>query len=316
MDLAGVDLNLLVVFDALMAERHVTRAGERIGLSQPAVSAALNRLRHLLKDELFIRRADGMQPTRKAEELAIPLRQALMQIQIALEPQTFEPATAKRTFKIATNDFAASILLPKLGAKLSQEAPGIDLRLIYADDALGMKMLEEDAIDLAIAPFEAIAPPFERQHLLEPAGFLCVMRKDHPLVGKPLTLEVFAAAPQLLISRTGDATGFVDEILAEVGLQRRVAFTVPSFLLAPVILAETDYIAVLPRRLVEMFQQMVELVAYEPPFPQRKFPLGMLWHQRLNKDPGLLWLRITLVDVAADIESPRSTLTIPSKPAL
>ncbi len=152
MDLAGVDLNLLVVFDALMAERHVTRAGDRIGLSQPAVSAALNRLRHLLKDDLFIRRADRMQPTRKAQELAIPLRQALMQIQAALEPQTFDPATAKCTFKLATNDFAASILLPSLGAKLSLEAPSIDLRLIYADDALGMKLLDEDGIDLAIAP--------------------------------------------------------------------------------------------------------------------------------------------------------------------
>jgi DNA-binding transcriptional LysR family regulator len=305
MDLAGIDLNLLVVFDALMAERHVTRAGERIGLSQPAVSAALNRLRHLLKDDLFIRRADRMQPTRKAQELAVPLRQALMQIQAALEPQTFDPATAKCTFKLATNDFAASILLPSLGAKLSLEAPSIDLRLIYADDALGIKLLDEDRIDLAIAPFESPQPQFERQHLLEPGGFLCVMRKGHPLTGKPLTLESFAAAPQLLISRTGDATGFVDEILAELGLKRRVAFTVPSFLLAPIVLAQTDYIAVLPRQLVEMFQQMTDLVAYEPPFPQRKFPLGMLWHQRLSKDPGHLWLRNTLREVAAAIESPK-----------
>jgi DNA-binding transcriptional LysR family regulator len=305
MDLAGIDLNLLVVFDALMAERHVTRAGERIGLSQPAVSAALNRLRHLLKDDLFIRRADRMQPTRKAQELAVPLRQALMQIQAALEPQTFDPATAKCTFKLATNDFAASILLPSLGAKLSLEAPSIDLRLIYADDALGIKLLDEDGIDLAIAPFESPQPHFERQHLLEPGGFLCVMRKGHPLTGKPLTLESFAAAPQLLISRTGDATGFVDEILAELGLKRRVAFTVPSFLLAPIVLAQTDYIAVLPRQLVEMFQQMTDLVAYEPPFPQRKFPLGMLWHQRLSKDPGHLWLRNTLREVAAAIESPK-----------
>jgi DNA-binding transcriptional LysR family regulator len=313
MDLVGVDLNLLVVFDALMAERHVTRAGERIGLSQPAVSAALNRLRHLTKDELFIRRADGMQPTRKAQELAIPLRQALMQIQTALEPQGFDPATAKRTFKLATNDFAAALLLPKLAAKLNQIAPGIDLRLIAADDALGMKLLEEDAVDLAIAPFENPPPQFERQHLLEPAGFLCTMRKGHPLVGKPLTLEAFAATPQILISRTGDATGFVDEILAEVGLQRRVAFTVPSFLLAPIVLSQTDYIAVLPRRLVEIFQEIIDLVAYEPPFPQRRFPLGMLWHQRLSKDPGHLWLKNTVVEVASAIEVPNVKPTAKSK---
>lgn len=305
MDLAGVDLNLLVVFDALMAERHVTRAGERIGLSQPAVSAALNRLRHLLRDDLFIRRADQMQPTRRAQELAVPLRQALIQIQTALEPQMFDPAIARRTFKLATNDFAASILLPSLSTKLSLEAPNVDLRLIYADDAWGMKLLEEDVIDLAIAPFESPQPQFERQHLLDPGGFLCVMRKGHPLADKPLTVESFAVTPQLLISRTGDASGFVDEILAEVGLKRRVAFTVPSFLLAPIVLAQTDYIAVLPRQLVEMFQQMTDLIAYEPPFPQRKFPLGMLWHQRLSKDPGHLWLRNTLKEVAAAIESPK-----------
>jgi DNA-binding transcriptional LysR family regulator len=155
----------------------------------------------------------------------------------------------------------------------------------------------------AIAPFEQHDPQFERQHLLDPAGFLCVMRKGHPLAGKPLTLEVFAATPQLLIYRKGEASGFVDNILAEVGLQRRVAFTVPSFLLASIVLLETDYIAVLPRRLVDMFQEMTDLVAYEPPFTQRKFPLAMLWHQRLSKDPGLVWLRNILAEVAATIEA-------------
>lgn len=306
MDLAGVDLNLLVVFDALMAERHVTKAGEKIGLSQPAMSAALNRLRYLLKDELFIRRSDGMQPTRKAQELAIPLRQALLQIQTALEPQNFVPETEVRTFKLATNDFAASILLPSLGSRIGELAPNIDLRVIAADDSLAIQLLDEDAVDLAIAPFEQHDPQFERQHLLDPAGFLCVMRKGHPLAGKPLTLEVFAATPQLLISRKGEASGFVDNILAEVDLQRRVAFTVPSFLLAPIVLLKTDYIAVLPRRLVDMFQEMTDLVAYEPPFTQRKFPLAMLWHQRLSKDPGLVWLRNILAEVAATIEAPRA----------
>lgn len=308
MDLAGVDLNLLVVFDALMEERHVTRAGERIGLSQPAMSAALNRLRHLLKDELFIRRADGMQPTRKALELSVPLRQALVQIQTALSPQVFEPKTAKRAFKLATNDFAASILLPSLGARISKDAPLVDLRVVAADDTLAMKLLDEDAIDLAIAPFEQVELQFQRQHLLSPVGFLCVMRKGHPLAGKQLTLEDFVATPQLLISRTGDASGFVDKILASMGLQRRVAFTVPSFLLAPIVISQTDYIGVLPRRLVEIFQQTMNLFAYEPPFPQRQFPLSMLWHQRLNKEPGLLWLRKILMEVAQEIEHPQQNL--------
>lgn len=301
MDLASIDLNLLVVFDAIMAERHVTRAGERIGLSQPAVSAALNRLRYLVKDELFIRRSDGMHPTRRAQELAVPLRQALVQIQAALEVKVFESATATRTFKLAINDFAASVLVPRLGERLSVEAPNVSLQILQADDILGLKLLDGDVVDLAVAPFENAPAQFQYQQLLEPAGFLCTMRKGHPLANQPLTIELFAQTPQLLISRTGDPTGFVDEILAEVGHQRRVAFTVPSFLLAPIVLAKTDYIAVLPQRLVEMFQDKFELVSCEPPFAQKKFSLGMLWHRRLSNDPGLFWLRTTLKEVASKV---------------
>lgn len=301
MDLAGVDLNLLVVFDALIAERHVTRAGERIGLSQPAMSAALNRLRHLLKDELFIRRSDGMHPTRRAIELAAPLRQALLQIQAALEPETFVSAQAKRTFKLATNDFAASVLLPHFGARINTESPQIDIRIIAADDALAITLLDQDTVDLAIAPFEKIEPQFERQQLMEAGDFLCVMRRAHPLAKKKLTLERFAATPQLLVSRTGDPSGFVDDILASLGYERRVAFTVPSFLLAPIVLMQTDLIAILPRRLAEMFQDMANLITCEPPFPQRKFPLAMLWHRRLSNDSGHTWLRNTLAEVVAEI---------------
>ncbi|BAZ13938.1 transcriptional regulator LysR family protein [Calothrix sp. NIES-4071] len=299
MNLAGVDLNLLIVFDALMAERHVTRAGERIGLSQPAMSAALNRLRHLLKDELFIRRADGMQPTRRAEELAIPLCQALQQIQDALKPKEFIAASASRVFKIATNDFAASLLLPSLGERIYKEAPNVDIRIIAADDTLAKNLIEQDGAEIAIAPFKQVEAQFEKQLLIEPVGFVCVMRKGHPLANLPLTLKAFAETPQLLISRTGDYKGFVDEILAELGYKRRVGFTVPNFLLAPIILKKTDYIATLPRRLVESIIDMSDLVSCEPPFPQRLFPLSMLWHRRLTKDPGHAWLRQTLVDIAA-----------------
>jgi DNA-binding transcriptional LysR family regulator len=296
-NLAGVDLNLLIVFDALMTERHVTRAGERIGLSQPAMSAALNRLRYLLKDELFIRRADGMQPTRRAEELAIPLCLALQQIQDALEPQEFIPASAKHVFKIATNDFAASLLLPSLGERIYKEAPNVDIRVIAADDILAKSLIEQDGASLGIAPFEQVEPQFEKQLLIEPAGFVCVMRKEHPLANLPLTLEAFAETPQILISRTGDYKGFVDEILAELGYKRRIAFTVPNFLLAPIILKKTDYIATLPRKLVESIVDISDLIICEPPFPQRLFPLSMLWHKRLAKDPGLAWLRQTLVEI-------------------
>jgi DNA-binding transcriptional LysR family regulator len=300
LNLATIDLNLLVVFDALMIERNVTRAGQRIGLSQPAMSAALGRLRHIVGDELLVRRTGGMDPTPRALELEQPVRRALLQIQAALGSQVFEPHAAMRTFRIATNDFAASMLLPALCARLRAQAPGIDVRVLAADEQRSRMLLERAECDLAIAPFESFDPRFLRQEIMPHAGFLCVMRKDHPLAGTPLTLDRFAATPQVLVSQIGDTIGFVDSILAEHGLKRRVAVTVPHFLVAPLVVATTDLIATLPIRLARAFAAMADLIAVEPPFAQRHFPLAMLWTERTAGDPGHRWLRATLVEVAAE----------------
>lgn len=301
LNLSAIDLNLLVVFDALMVERHVTRAGQRLGLSQPAVSAALGRLRHAMGDELFVRRPGGVDPTPRALELEQPLRRALLQIRAALSSKAFEPAAAMRTFRLATNDFAASVLLPGLCARLRSRAPGVDVRVLAADQRRGRMLVERAECDLAIGAFDTLEPGLHRREIVPQAGFLCVMRRDHALAGAPLTLESFAAAPHLLVSHIGDAVGFVDGILAEHGLERRVAVTVPHFLVAPLVVATTDLIATLPVRLAQRCAASADLVALEPPFAQHYLPVAMLWSERTAQDPGHEWLRSTLAEVAAEL---------------
>jgi DNA-binding transcriptional LysR family regulator len=237
-----------------------------------------------------------MEPTPRALALDPPLRRALLTIQNALRPEGFDPGQAERSFRIATNDFAAALLLPALGAALRAEAPGIDIRVIPADEARAVALLERDEIDLAIAPFEEVRRGFGRQELIAREGFLCVMRRAHPLTAAPLTLERFAATPQMLVSQLGDPVGFVDHILAEHGLTRRVAMTVPHFLVVPFVLATTDLVAILPVRLAQSFTTMLDLVAVAPPFDQRLFPLNMVWSERMDDDPGLRWLRRKLAE--------------------
>ena len=299
MNLAHVDLNLLVAFDALMVERHVTRAGQRIGLSQPAMSAALNRLRHLANDELFIRQPDGMHPTARAEEIAGPIRRALENIHGTLYPQAFEPARAERTFRIALNDFGASVLLPPLVKRLSLLAPGVDLRALPANDERAIEMLDRGHVDIAVGSFDkAPSGRFEFEILFQSA-FTCVVRNDHPATARaPVSLEEFAELPHLLFSQTGDATGFVDTVLAKVGLRRRVAVTVPHFLVAPFVLAQSDMVATLPTRLVEDFAGLAGLSVIEAPVGLPEFPCTLLWTRRAGVAAAHAWFRHQIAEAA------------------
>lgn len=304
-NLAAFDLNLLVVFDAMMEERNVTRVGRRIALSQPAVSASLNRLRQALGDELFVRKANRMEPTPRALELAGPVRQALTGIQGALAPSVFDARTAQRRFRIATNDFASSVLLPRLVERVHADAPDVALRVIAAGESEARLMLARGDVELAIGPFREAGELESREELIAPEDFLCVMRRGHPLARRRLTLEAFSEAYQLLVSQGGDDVGFVDHILAEAGLRRRVAVIVPHFLVAPLILARSDLIATLPMRLAESFQELADVVAVRPPFPQPRFCLAMLWLRKQEDDAGLAWVREQLVATAS--RGPRGT---------
>src|SRR5712691_8757207 len=245
------DLNLLIVFDAVMQERSVTRAGSRIGLSQPAMSHALNRLRHMLKDELFVRTPEGMVPTPRAEMLAQPLRNALSEMQLALEPTAFDPAASDRRFALAVNNYAAVVLASPLVAAVAAAAPAVRLDLRPSGTLDIVDRLDRGDLDLALGSMDSPGERFAAAPLLADP-FVMVVRRGHPASRRKLTAQALAALPHLEISSSGEDTGFIDRWLAERGLVRRVALRAPYLAAAP-ILVQSDLVATLSRRIAQEF---------------------------------------------------------------
>ena len=300
MDIGGFDLNLLKAFDALYAERHVTRAGLRIGLSQSAMSGTLTRLRELFEDELFVRTPSGMQPTPRADDLAGPVSDALRLVRGVLHSGGFDPATADHAFTIAMTDYAAFVLLPPLLARLSVEAPRIDVRVCgMFGRSEAVELLDSGEANLAIGfPVEASARILMRPLLEE--GFACVARRGHPAFADGASLEAFAAAPHLLVSPEGDRTGIVDHKLAALGFERRVVLSLPQFVVAPFVIAETDLVATLASRVARRFAATgVGIAVHEPPIELPYWPLAMMWHRRADAHAATLWLRNIIAEIAA-----------------
>lgn len=293
--LEGLDLNLLVALRALLAERHVTRAASRVGLTQPAMSHALSRLRQLLGDPLLVRAASGMQATPRAEAMRVPLDRALEELErVIARPAAFDPKTAKGQFTLATSDYVELTLLPRLVTRLRTEAPGIDVRVLHLVDR-ATTPLSEGRFDLAFGLAEVLlgpaAPNGIRAQKLFDEKFVCVVRKGHPVVKRRLTLEDFVALPHALVSLSGDPSGVVDVALAKIGKTRRVAVTVPHFLVAPHVVQDSDLVLTLAERVLRAFSPMLGLVQFPPPLPIPGFSMSMAWHERMQADPAHVWLR-------------------------
>lgn len=299
MNLGTFDLNLLVVFDAVMRERCVTRAGERIGLSQPAVSHALNRLRYTLKDQLFVRTPDGMVPTPRAEQLADPLRRALNDMQLALEAEIFVPSEADRQFTIAVNNYAAVVLSPPLIVAASDAAPFVRFDLRPSGTLAVLDLLDRGELDLAVGYFAARAERFAVVPLLED-HFVVAMRRGHPAANRQLTAGAFAALLHLEISSTREDTSFIDAWLERAKLSRRIVHRVP-YLSTARILSQSNMVATLSSRIARAFVQSEELHVAELPCESPRVALGMLWHRRLENQPAHRWLRELLQDVCRRI---------------
>jgi DNA-binding transcriptional LysR family regulator len=292
MDLHGIDLNLLVAFDALMAERSVTRAGVRIGRTQPAMSAALSRLRALLKDELFVRGPDGLQPTPRALDLAQPLGRALAEIQRTLEfTQVFDPSKSTITLSIGLSEHAAFIVLPKLLAVLRTQAPGIVLRIRNFDhrDAV-LSLLDSGEADLTVGVPHTPAGRILTEPLFE-EGFVCVVRKDHPHADAELTLDAFLQMSHLLVSPENERFGMVDAALGKLGLRRRLSLTLPQMYAAPPLVASSDLIATLMKGVVEASGYRGQLHVLKPPLELGTAKFDMAWHRRNDVHPAQRWLR-------------------------
>ena len=297
MNLRTFDLNLLLVFDAILRERSVMRAAEALGLSQPALSHALNRLRCLVKDQLFVRTPAGMMPTPRAEQLALPVRKALNDLQIALETETFSPSTADRQFVIAVNNYAAVVLAAPIVAACRAQAPHIRLSLRPSGTLDLLELLERGELDLVISAREAPAERFVSQPLIEDR-YVAVLRRGHPALRRKLTLSAFAHLPHLAISSSGEDISFVDEALTARGLSRSNALETP-YLSAGAVLVQSNLVAVLGRQIAQEFRRAYPIEIRELPFDAPKLRSTMLWHRRFDDQPAHRWLRETLA-VTAD----------------
>jgi DNA-binding transcriptional LysR family regulator len=297
MNLRSIDLNLLVVFDALMRDRHVTRAALHVGLSQPAFSNALTRLRERLQDELFIRSPDGMRPTPRAFELAGPIRAALSEIEQALDGSTFDPATAERSFSIVALDYVAIVLIPPLIERLRTEAPGVTLR-VFGASGRSAEMLDAQEVDLALIGWSNPPERFASMPIIDD-DWVCMMRAGHPLAKKPLTLDSYAAARHLLVSPSGDTRGWVDNALAEQGRTREVGLVMTGFGPANLSLEVSDMILTCPARVAQaMCRGGMVTVPCPVSAPPAMRSLDMIWHERLGRHPAHVWLRSLIVEVA------------------
>jgi DNA-binding transcriptional LysR family regulator len=299
MNLRAFDLNLLVVFDAVMQDRSVTRAGKRIGLSQPAMSHALNRLRDLLKDELFVRTPTGMRPTPRAEQLAALLRQALSELQRALQPETFDPATADRRFSLAINNYAAVVVAPPLATAVSAAAPSVQLDLRPSGTLDLIESLDCGDLDLAIGSLDSFGERFACTQLLADE-FVMVMRRRHPAGRGALSAKVLAGLTHLDISSSGENTDFLDAWLTEQGQTRRITLRAP-YLSARAILTRSDLAATLSRRIAEEFVRTDPLQVHELPVKSPVVRTTMLWHRRLDTQPAHRWLREMIIAVAKSL---------------
>jgi DNA-binding transcriptional LysR family regulator len=298
-----LDLNLLRVFDAVMAERNLTKAAQRLAMTQPAVSNAMRRLREALGDELVKRAGYGVEPTAKALQLWPAIRESLLQIRNTLSPNLFDPALAEDNFVLAMADATATELMPGLIHSLNTQAPHVGIRVLPLTTRDPKELLRSRHIDLAIGHFPGVMAELSASHLqdnkaqfmserLYDGQYVVVMRKSHPLAQKEhLLLDDFCQARHLLVSFSGRPYGFVDEALAAVGRSRQVVMTVNQFFTAGRAVASADLLTVLPQNFVQATGVGDAVTTRDLPLQVPEVHVHALWHHELDADPAQRWLR-------------------------
>jgi len=298
--LGAIDLNLLVVFDAMMRDRSVTRAGQRLGLSQPAMSHALTRLRHMLKDELFVRSSNGMMPTPRAEELAAPIRIALDGLQQSLEPVQFDPSKATATFRIAVDNYAAIVLVAPIAAHVARIAPGVKLDFRPSGTLDTFEQLDRNELHLAMGPSAAQGERFSRRRLLQDQ-FVVVHRKGHAAAKtREFSTEKLATLPQLEVSSAQFGAEFVDGGPGRSKPSLKPAMRAP-FLSAAQILATSDLVSVLPLNVAKNMAGSHHLVFRRLSRSPKPIEAAMIWLRRLDNQPAHAWLRDVISRVVRDL---------------
>ncbi|MCF8157170.1 MAG: LysR family transcriptional regulator [Rhodoferax sp.] len=308
--LRTLDLNLLKVFDVVMAERSLTRAAHLLSITQPAVSNSLRRLREALADELLVRKGRTLEPTARAQELWPTVRDMLQRLQDVLAPNVFEPASANTMFVLTMADATAAELMPPLVELITAQAPGVSLRVVPLTTRDPRRLLDDGHADLAIGNFPAAMSDLAARtqageaslfhhHRLFQGEYVCVMRRGHPLAKGPFTLRRYCEARHMLVSFSGRAHGFIDEALSAMGRSRRVVLTVNQFFTAGKIVAHSDLLTVLPRHFVNVTGFADQLVLRELPFVPPAIQVDALWHRRQNSSSAHTWLRTQVISLAA-----------------
>jgi DNA-binding transcriptional LysR family regulator len=303
-NLSKVDLNLLVLFEAVLEEKHVGRAARRLHLSASAVSHGIRRLRQTFNDPLFLKHPKGVVPTARAIAMTAAVEQVLAQVrQIVASADPFDPGRSKRRFVVGAPDALALVTLPSVLANIAKIAPGISLGIEDIEPTETIAALDARRIDVALYPLKEVPARFATSLLFE-EDFVVAARIGHP-IGKRVTIEEYCAAQHLLVSRNGEPRGFVDDILEQRGHARMIALTVPNFMFALSLIGTSDLIGTLPRRLVQRYAQQFCIAALESPLPFGRFPIQIVSPKAATTDSGVVWL-VDLVQRLARRKDPKA----------
>jgi DNA-binding transcriptional LysR family regulator len=302
MNLSNVDLNLLKVLDALLSERNATRAGKRLGRSQPAVSNALQRLRQIVGDDLLVRGPNGFVLTPRAQAIRDPLREAIaLAMNCLAEEPRFDPAKATGVFRLSTPDRLSIALVPPVFARLRQAAPNMTLQVMTADRQQALDLLDDDVTDLALGWFDQKPGHLHTEFMLE-ENLFCVFRRDHPILKRGVSFDIAAVLsyPHLVVSATGQRTAIFDDLLLRHGLRRHALVTVTNFTAVPHLLSRSDMIGVFTKLAADVFQKSFQLAKRPVPIDIGKIATNMAWHVRYDRDKKHAWLRKQIKTVYRD----------------
>jgi DNA-binding transcriptional LysR family regulator len=284
------ELNLLVIFDAIMTEASITKAGERLNMTQPAVSNAVARMRHVWKDDLFIKDGRKISPTIFAQRLWEETQSPLADIRSVLDPTDFEAASSDRAFKIAVIDSIAGLVWPQLRLMIEEEAPDISIHTYPFEFSNAVRALNDAKVEVLITASNLMPQLITRRFLCD-LEYVTVMKEGHPLANKKITIEDYATADHLLVAPSGNIQGHSDQALAELGLKRKIGLSVNSFSSVPNILTQSNLICTLPSIYIEDNLLAGSLVALKPPVKVPNTRINIYWHKRSENDKGIRWLR-------------------------
>ncbi|MFW8589348.1 LysR family transcriptional regulator [Glaciecola sp. 2405UD65-10] len=304
------ELNLIIIFDAIMTEGSISRAANRLSMTQPAVSNAVSRMRSAWKDDLFVKDGRNIKPTLKAINMWEQIKQPINELSSVIKPNDFDPATSTRTFRIAAADIVVQMMMLGLRQEIEKNAPGINVHMMPYTIVNTGQVLDDASVDLVIGSGDPQTGNVRSQHLFHP-HFICAMRPGHPLAKSKLTLDEFAKAEHLLVSLSGDVVGVTDEVLAQNGLSRRIAMSVNQFSMVTPLLANSDLICVVPLSAISNGLINGDITGTLPPLDLSPPDATIYWHLRQDKDLGVIWLRQLVHRIIKEAEAKMITESMP-----